>query len=387
MTPMRLLIYGGTFNPPHLGHADALSCAAEYLHADAVLVIPAGIPPHKALAEGSPEASERLRLCELAFENAEISPMELLRDGKSYTVDTLERISAEKPGAELYFLVGTDMLLYMEQWHDFRRLFTLCTLAALPRAEGETDELVRQAAYLRRTYGAEIEIIPKTPLPMDSTSLRAALPRRGGADALSDTVYSEIIRLRLYGAKPDLAWLREKTAAYLKPSRIAHVRGCEETAARLAVRWGEDPQEAAEAGILHDITKRLTTDEQLRMAENYGIMLDTYDLSAPKTLHALTGAYFAREHFGVPDAVFSAIEWHTTGHPDMSALDKIVYLADFIEPNRDFLGVQTVRELAFRDLNGAMIAALQMSMDEIRRRGAEPHPRSAETLRRLKAQN
>ena len=120
MTPMRLLIYGGTFNPPHLGHADALSCAAEYLHADAVLVIPAGIPPHKALAEGSPEASERLRLCELAFENAEVSPMELLREGKSYTVDTLERISAEKPEAELYFLVGTDMLLYMEQWHDFR---------------------------------------------------------------------------------------------------------------------------------------------------------------------------------------------------------------------------------------------------------------------------
>lgn len=384
---MRLLIYGGTFNPPHLGHADALSCAAEYLHADAVLVIPAGIPPHKALAEGSPEASERLRLCELAFEGAEVSPMELRREGKSYTVDTLEHISAEKPGAELYFLIGTDMLLYMEQWHDFRKLFTLCTLAALPRAEGETDELARQAAHLRRTYGAKIEIIPKTPLPMDSTSLRAALPQRGGADALSDAVYSEIIRLRLYGAKPDLAWLREKAAAYLKPSRIAHVRGCEETAAMLAERWGEDPQEAAEAGILHDITKRLTTDEQLRMAENYGIMLNTYDLSAPKTLHALTGAYFAREHFGVPDTVFSAIEWHTTGHPDMSTLDKIVYLADFIEPNRDFPGVQTVRELAFRDLNGAMIAALQMSMDEIRRRGAEPHPRSAETLRRLKAQN
>ena len=162
---MRLLIYGGTFNPPHLGHADALRCAAEELRADRVLVVPAGIPPHKALAEGSPAPEQRLRLCELAFENAEITPIELRREGKSYTVDTLRRISADAPGAELYFLVGTDMLLYMEQWHAFREVFSLCTLAVLPRADGDMEEIERFAAYLHETYGARISIIPKTPLP------------------------------------------------------------------------------------------------------------------------------------------------------------------------------------------------------------------------------
>ena len=90
---MRLLIYGGTFNPPHLGHADALLCAAAALAADRTLVVPAGIPPHKALAEGSPSAEERLRLCELAFAEADVTPMELQREGKSYTVDTLREIS------------------------------------------------------------------------------------------------------------------------------------------------------------------------------------------------------------------------------------------------------------------------------------------------------
>ena len=384
---MRLLIYGGTFNPPHLGHADALSCAAAALDADRMLVVPAGIPPHKALAEGSPSAEERLRLCELAFEKTDVTSMELRRDGKSYTVDTLRAISRANPGVELYFLVGTDMLLYMEHWHEFREIFLLCTLAALPRAEGDMAKIEQYAAYLRETYGARIEIIPKTPLPMDSTALRAALPQRGGVDKLCDAVYSEIIRQRLYGAKPDLAWLREKTDAYLKPTRIPHVRGCEETAARLAVRWGENPEDAAEAGILHDITKKLSTDEQLRLAEKYGIVLDAADIAAPKTLHALTGAWFAREHFGVPDNIFSAIEWHTTGRPGMTTLEKIVYLADFIEPTRDFPGVERVRALAFADLSGAMIQALQMSMDEVTRRGAAPHPRSAEALCWLQTQN
>lgn len=384
---MRLLIYGGTFNPPHLGHADALSCAAEALGADRSLVVPAGIPPHKALAEGSPSAEERLRLCELAFPEANVTPMELQREGKSYTVDTLREISRENPEAELYFLVGTDMLLYMEQWHEFREIFSLCTLAALPRADGDLAEIERYAAYLRSTYRARIEIIPKTPLPMDSTALRAALPQRGGADRLCDAVYSEIIRCRLYGAKPDLAWLRHKTDAFLKPTRIAHVRGCEETAARLARRWGEDPEDAAEAGILHDITKKLSTDEQLRLVEKYGIVLDDADIAAPQTLHALTGAWFSREHFGVPDNIFSAIEWHTTGRAGMTTLEKIVYLADFIEPTRDFPGVEHVRTSAFEDLDRAMVEALQMSMDVVVRRGAVPHPRSAEALRWLQTQN
>lgn len=384
---MRLLIYGGTFNPPHLGHADALACAAAALDADRLLVVPAGIPPHKALAEGSPKEEERLRLCELTFVNANVTPMELLREGKSYTVDTLREISRQYPAAELFFLVGTDMLLYMEQWHEFRELFSLCTLAVLPRAEGDMTEIRRYAAYLRSTYGARIEIIAKTPLPMDSTALRATLPRRGGSDRLADAVYSEIIRLRLYGARPDLAWLREKTNAFLKPTRIAHVRGCEETAARLAVRWNENADDAAEAGILHDITKRFSPDEQLRLAEKYGIVLDAADIAAPKTLHALTGAWFAKEHFGIPENIFSAIQWHTTGRVGMTMLEKIIYLADFIEPTRDFAGVQDVRELAFTDINSAMIKALQMSMDEVTPRGAAPHPRSAETICWLQTQN
>ena len=141
---MRILLYGGSFNPPHLGHEDALRAAREALQPDKTLVIPAGIPPHKALAEGSPSAEDRLRMTELAFADApgaQVTDLELRRQGKSYTVDTLRQLHARWPEAELCFLVGTDMLLYMEQWMSFREIFTLCTLAAMPREEGELPRL------------------------------------------------------------------------------------------------------------------------------------------------------------------------------------------------------------------------------------------------------
>lgn len=384
---MRVLIYGGSFDPPHLGHEDALRAARETLQAEKTLVIPAGRAPHKELSNVSPSATERLAMTKLAFAEvpeAEISDMELRREGKSYTVDTLRALRAEMPEAELYFLVGTDMLLYMEHWVEFEEIFRLCTLAALPREEGEIPELEAFAAHLRERYGARITVIPKVPLPMSSTQVRAALPERRGVENLSPEVYEYIIRRRLYGAKPNIDWLREQVDPYIKPKRIPHVRGVEQECVHLAERWGVDPMDAAEAGILHDLTKKQGAEEQLRMCEDYGIMLDAVERQEPKLLHARTGACRARELFGVPREIFDAIEWHTTGRPGMSALEMIVYLADISEPNRSFPGVEKIRELNEVDLYLAMECALTGSIQSIRDGGGLVHPRSEETLRWVK---
>ena len=380
---MRLLVYGGSFNPPHRGHVDALCGASEFLRPDRILVVPAKTPPHKELAEGSPAPEERLRLAELAFSpvaRAEIADMEMRREGKSYTADTLEEIAAKFPGWEIYFLLGTDMLLYMEHWYAFRRILSLCTLAALPRNDGEQEELRQCAERLTERYGARIVLIPRPPLPMDSTTLRRTLCERQGREELSDEVYGEIIRLRLYKAKPELAWLRGKAYAWLKPARVPHVAGCEAEAVKLAGRWGADAGDAAEAGILHDITKKFDLDEQLRLCEKYGIITDIAERQEPKLLHAGTGAYLSRDLFGIPDEIFGAIRWHTTGRARMTLLEKIIYLADYIEPTRTFDGVEPLRRLAYEDLDQAMILGLRMSLEEVRRHGAEPHPRTKEAL-------
>lgn len=373
---MKIAIYGGSFNPPHLGHVEAARTVAAVLAPDRLLIVPASVPPHKALADGSPTAQQRLELCRLAFADipgAEISEIELRREGKSYSYDTVRLLREENPDAQLILVVGTDMLLSFEKWYQFRYLLENCTLAVLARGEDDLDELRAAAAYLRESYDADVTVLPHEPIAISSETIRERLGMRGGEDYLSDAVYAEIIRRRYYGAKPSLPWLREKTLEHLDEHRVAHVAGCESEAVRLAMRWGEDPELAAEAGILHDITKNLSFDEQLQLCEKYGIINDNSELEAPKLLHAKTGAALARDLFGVSDTVYAAIRWHTTGKPDMSLFEKILYLADYIEPTRDFEGIDELRELAFTDLDGAMVLGLGMTIDEIRRSGHEPY--------------
>ena len=116
----------------------------------------------------------------------------------------------------------------------------------------------------------------------------------------------------------------EKIKANLKQclseKRYRHSIGVAEEAVRLAKRWGESEEDAAEAGILHDITKKLVLSEQLILSEKYGIINDTYETANVKLLHAKTGAALARDLFNISDRVYSAIRWHTTGKPDMTLL-------------------------------------------------------------------
>ena len=373
---MKLAVYGGSFNPPHLGHVEAAKTAVRVLAPDRFLIIPASIPPHKALADGSPTADERLSLCRLAFAEipqAEVSDLELRREGKSYSYDTVCRLLEDYPDAELFLVIGTDMLESFENWYHFRFLLEKCTLAVLSREEDDRDRLREQADALREKYGARIRLLGHEPLEMSSEEIRELLPLRAGEDLLGDAVYSEIIRRRWYGAKPELTWLRGKVLDYLDERRVAHVAGCEAEAVRLARHWGEDPELAAEAAILHDITKRCSHEEQLKLCEKYGIITDKAERDNPRLLHAKTGAALARALFGVDDMVFEAIRWHTTGKPDMSLFEKILYLADYIEPSRDFAGVEELRALAWKDLDGAMMLGLKMTIEEIRRGGYPLH--------------
>ena len=373
---MKIAIYGGTFNPPHRGHVESLQAVYEQAKPDRVLVIPASIPPHKELAAGSPDAEKRLELTRLAFKElpyAEVTDMELTRTGKSYTSDTVAELLRKYPDAELMLAMGTDMFLSFETWHEYRYLIDNVTMLVFARREGEDEKIFKYGEYLESKYGAKINYIMHDPLPISSSEIRRLLPRRLGRELLPGVVFARIVKNGDYAAKPDFPWLREQSYAYLSPKRIPHVQGCEWEAVRLAKRWGESEEDAAEAGILHDITKKLVLSEQLILSEKYGIINDTYETANVKLLHAKTGAALARDLFNISDRVYSAIRWHTTGKPDMTLLEKIIYMADYIEPNRDFPGVDKLRKLAYEDLDAAMVLGLKMSLEDIRSYGAEPY--------------
>ena len=373
---MKIAVYGGSFNPPHLGHREAAEAVVREIAPDKLFIIPDCIPPHKEMAPNSPGPRERLALCRLNFadiERVEVSDIEILREGRSYTADTVARLREEYPGDALSLVVGTDMLLSFEEWHDFSYLFSRCELIVMPREEDDRPAIEEKKAEFEKKYGAKIRVLDSIPLPMSSSTIRSLLPKRMGADKLFPEVYAEIIKKNYYGALPELPWLREQVTPYMNERRIAHVAGCEGEAVLLAMHYGADADAAAQAAILHDITKKLSYEEHLQLCEKYGIICDKSQLQNEKLLHAVTGAALARDLFGVSDEIYSAIRYHTTGKPDMTLLEKILYLADYIEPTRDFEGVELLRELAYKDLDKTMLTALSMSLQEVRSYGVKPH--------------
>lgn len=171
---MKVGVYGGTFSPPHKGHINAASAFAKEVGLDKLLIIPTYLPPHKEYREEA-TADERLSMCRIAFsgvERAEVSDMEILRGGKSYTYMTLEELSGD--GSELYLLCGTDMILTFDLWRCFERIFSLATVCYIRReSDRESKEQIdTKVREYRERYGARILEIGNDVVEISSTELR-----------------------------------------------------------------------------------------------------------------------------------------------------------------------------------------------------------------------
>ena len=381
---MKTGIYGGSFNPIHRGHLTAAMSAAKQLGLDRLFLIPASVPPHKKLSADSATPQQRLEMAVLATAEmdckVEVLDIELKRTGKSYTSDTLRELREQYPEDEFWLLMGTDMFLSFHTWHEPEVILSLASIGAFSRTvEGEDEEFAAQERFLEQTYGARVVTLENPDvIEISSTEVRAALPKGDGEEYLTAAVYGYILRYGLYGTKTDLKKLsmnelRCVALSYLKPKRMAHVLGTEEEAVRLARRYGVDEQEARTAALLHDCTKKLGLEEQLQLCEQYGVQLDEMQAWALKLQHAITGAEVARDVFGVSDAVYEAIRWHTTGKADMTTLEKVIYLADYIEPTRDFPGVEELRKAVYEDLDRGLLLGLQMSVQEMENWGNPVH--------------
>jgi nicotinate-nucleotide adenylyltransferase len=176
----RVGIYGGSFNPPHVGHSLAAREMTDRLGLDRLLIVPAAVPPHKALPDGSPGAADRLELCRLAFAGipkAEVCDLELRREGPSYTIDTLRSLRQSLPDDELFLMMGTDMLLSFDLWREPEEIARLATLAVVHREESEAvwDEVRRKAASLSRTLPARIVLVENRCVQVSSTTVRRLL--------------------------------------------------------------------------------------------------------------------------------------------------------------------------------------------------------------------
>lgn len=162
-------------------------------------------------------------------------------------------------------------------------------------------------------------------------------------------------------AQYDFPKMQKKLSKYLDEDRFTHTMGVMYTCAALAMAHGYDLKDAQAAGLLHDSAKCIPNKKKLKMCDEHKIPVTEFEKSHPFLLHAKLGAYIAREKYGIKDEeILSSIEYHTTGRPGMSTLEKIVYIADYIEPMRDkAVHLPKIRKLAFEDLDECMYEILK----------------------------
>lgn len=197
----RIGIYGGSFSPPHRGHISAVKGFSEAIKPDKLLIIPTYEPPHKVLADGV-SALDRLAMCRLAFSDiprVEVSDMEILREGKSYTSDTLRALAA--PNRELAFLIGTDMMLTLDAWHEPEVIFSLADLYCV-RRESDADmtlAIARKNAIYNEKFGKTVRILDTPIQEVSSTEIRESLSRGETPEYLTPSVLTYIRERGLYG--------------------------------------------------------------------------------------------------------------------------------------------------------------------------------------------
>ena len=384
----RIGIYGGTFNPPHVGHVRAVQYALCALELDELLVIPASVSPGKNAEAPETTAQQRLDMISLAMQdipNVRVVDLELQRGDVSYTADTLDEIRQWYPEAELVLLMGTDKFMSFPEWYRAEDILKNASLAVFSRGKYPKNDEIQTQLEKVEAMGGKVTLLQNPVTELSSTDVRRLLAFHCAGECIPPAVAAYIAKNNLFGVNEDLHQLSmeqlEKTVvSLLKPNRVAHVLGCRDTAIELAKRWGADETDAARAGLLHDITKALDGPLQLTLCRAYGIVLDDFSLKYPKTLHALTGSLVAERIFGENNAVVSSIESHTTGKGNMNTLEEIIYVADYMEPNRDFPGVDQLRHLAFTDLHGAMKLGLEMTLAMLQKQGSEVSPMSREAI-------
>ncbi len=372
---MRIGIFGGTFNPIHSAHLTTARGALTALALDRVLLMVAADPPHKAVA-GAVPGSDRLRMARLAADGVPglaVSDLELRREGKSYTVDTLRALHEAYPGSELFLIVGSDMLQDIPAWREPAELLRLAAIAAVPRG-GYAQEDAAAAALLRGDYGARVIPLPLRPPALSSTEIRrrlfAGLPVTG---MLPPAVEDEVYDSGLYFPE-EVRKMQEKCRLALNIERYRHTMAVVREAARLAERYGVDAGQARIAALLHDCAKCM--DKGLLR------VLAGDDCDIPAVLHAFAGAVVAQNDYGVRDpAVLRAIRLHSTGEAGMSRLAMLTYLADITEHTRAFPGVAALRAAVEEGLVAGMRHALSHTLARLSDRGLVVHPATERAAR------
>ena len=390
-TMHRTGILGGTFHPIHNGHLMMARIAMQELALERVWFLPDGMPPHKSVGQVTPQqrlAMTRLAICDDA--GFEVCALEIERGGYTYTVDTMREMTKMFPDTQFVQIIGADTLLELENWKDFAAIAGLCSFFVVPRAGTDCAAARDHAEELRARFGAQVSFAAQSSVDISSTQLRGQI-EAGGAwkSYVPARVAQFIVEHNLYATSSQNRFDRiaDQVRASLPLSRWHHTLGVIETAQALAQRYGEDVERVRLAALLHDCAKAYRGKEAQAWMANYHIKLDAFTQNEPKLWHGPLGAAIARARYGVDDPeILNAVRIHTVGAAQMTRLEKIIKLADLIEPGRTYPGVERLRALAQEDLDEALLEAMKHTMGYLQGDAKKMHPDSVAAINALEAE-
>jgi nicotinate-nucleotide adenylyltransferase len=367
MPGKKIGIMGGTFDPIHYGHLMLAEQIRTSFFLDEILFIPVGKPPHKTHPDSADKEQrlEMTRLATITNPYFHVSDIETKRNETTYTIDTIKRLKESlSPNDQLYFITGADAIILLDTWKNYDELIQLVTFVGATRPGVDLDKLNDKVKQLIADYDAKIEICYIPALAISSTEIRNRVnDEKSIRYLLPESVESYIESKGLYKSHhPQYDLLKEYLRRNLSLHRYEHTIETSKLARKLAVRYGVDPLKAEFAGLCHDFAKEIDRESMLRHIENFTVYFDPCIQKNPNLAHGEVGAELLRQYFGIEDeSILDAIRWHTYGNRHMSTLSKIIYVADIIEPSREFEGLSKLRHLAYEDLDRTMIAYYELN--------------------------
>lgn len=361
-------ILGGTFNPIHNGHLFVAEKVTEHFQMDKLILLPNGNPPHKQAVSAS--AEDRLTMLELAVAEKKdflIDTYEINSQQHSYTYNTLGYLKKKYPNDQLYFIAGADNIEEISSWRKPEDIFRLSDVIFFARPHYPINWT--EIENLKKEFHASIEVFSLEEVDISATDIRRRLENGEPITGLVPPQVEQYIKEhRLY--QPEYMLYMRRLKEYLCPKRFRHTIGVAKMAEKLAEHYQIDKEKAYLAGLLHDCAKNLPEDELRSLIKRSSFSVYEGELDNPQLLHSIAGSVIAKEVFGIEDKeILSAIRYHTIGKVDMTLLEKIIYLADLIEENRTFALVEKMRNLAFVNLDQALLLSIENNICYLKKNG------------------
>ena len=372
-TKQRIGIFGGAFDPIHNGHLIVAKNILDSLCLEKIVFVPTGDAPHKNIKS---DKKNRLDMLKLALENKinfEIDEYEINKSGKSYTSETIRYFKEKNPYAEIYLIIGSDEFIKIETWHEMNYVLENCILIIALRPDFDNKNfLLDYLRRIKRKYSSNVFLFEVNAQNISSHMIRDRVLLNKNIDFLVPKKVCEYIkqkRLYKHDLKIDTGLVKSFLIKNLSPRRFIHSVCVANLAVDLAKCYGEDIFKAYVGGLLHDCAKEIPNSKKIYMCNYYGIEVDEILMMQPDLLHQFLGASLAYSVFRIRDIdILNAIRYHTTGRENMSLLEKIIYLADYTEPNRIHENVKYIRRLVFENLDKALAYCLKITLDENKKR-------------------